>query len=433
MTRIPPRNAGARVADETTSMMPRYLSLDALRGMAVMGILAMNIIGFSMPELAYFNPRVWGGSSALDVFAWAIAFIAIDGKMRGLFSLLFGASMLIVARAAEARGTSGTHVHFHRMAWLLIFGLAHYYLIWFGDILTLYAMVGTVAFTARRGDADQLIRWSVLAFITNFFIWTFIAVSILMTAGAATAPGASPAAIASYQTMIAGFGTAGGAHTAAELAIYAGSYSDIVSYRIGDRLNGPLLTILTSGLETLGLMLLGMGLLKNGFLSGSWTRPRYRKLAVLCSLLGFPPMAMLALWSMTSGFDPVINFNAVFVWSLPFRILLVIAYAAAALWAIDRFSRSAAIAWIAAAGRVAFTNYIGTSIVMTTIFYGYGLGYYGTISRAGSYVFVAAGCVLMLLWSKPWLDRFAYGPLEWAWRSLASGRLEKMRVRQNDP
>lgn len=407
--------------------MPRYPSLDALRGIAVMGILAMNIIGFSMPELAYFNPRVWGGTSTADILTWAIAFIAIDGKMRGLFSLLFGASLLIVTRAAEARGTSGTHAHLQRMAWLLVFGLAHYYLIWFGDILTLYAIVGSVAFIARRGDADQLIRWSVLVFITNFFIWIFIAISILMTASAATAPGASTAAIASYQGMIAGFGTAGGAHSAAELAIYSGSYPDIVAYRMNDRLTGPLLTILTSGLETLGLMLLGMGLLKNGFLIGGWNRARYRKLAVICGILGFPPMGMLAAWSMGSGFDPVINFNAVFVWSLPFRILLVIAYAAAVLWMIDRFSGSAAIARIAAAGRVAFTNYIGTSIVMTTIFYGYGLGYYGTISRAGSYAFVAGGCALMLLWSKPWLDRFAYGPLEWAWRSLARGRPEKMQ------
>ncbi|MFN2258969.1 MAG: DUF418 domain-containing protein, partial [Parasphingopyxis sp.] len=77
--------------------------------------------------------------------------------------------------------------------------------------------------------------------------------------------------------------------------------------------------------------------------------------------------------------------------------------------------------------RAAFTNYLGTSIVMTTIFYGYGLGLYGEVGRIELYLFVLGAWALMLLWSKPWLDRFRFGPLEWLWRSLARMELQPMR------
>ena len=89
--------------------------------------------------------------------------------------------------------------------------------------------------------------------------------------------------------------------------------------------------------------------------------------------------------------------------------------------------KRALLPWIAATGRAAFTNYLGTSIVMTTLFYGYGLGLFAEVSRAALYLIVAAMCGLMLLWSKPWLDRYRYGPLEWLWRSLARGRPQPMR------
>ena len=117
----------------------RHISLDAMRGFAVMGILAMNIIGFAMPEWAYVTPAAYGTDTLADKIAWAFSFIFIDGKMRGLFSLLFGASMMLVIDRAAANGESPAQVHFRRMAWLALFGLAHYFFIWFGDILFLYA------------------------------------------------------------------------------------------------------------------------------------------------------------------------------------------------------------------------------------------------------------------------------------------------------
>ena len=101
----------------------RIHTLDATRGFAVMGILLMNIIGFSMPEAAYINPKAWGGTGVADMAAWAAAWILFDGKMRGLFSLLFGASMLLIIDKTEMSGGDGRRLMLFRLFWQI--GRAH--------------------------------------------------------------------------------------------------------------------------------------------------------------------------------------------------------------------------------------------------------------------------------------------------------------------
>ncbi|HWH23216.1 MAG TPA: DUF418 domain-containing protein, partial [Allosphingosinicella sp.] len=148
----------------TTAMEagPRIASLDIIRGVAVMGILAMNIVAFAMPFAAYLNPRAFGMEGTADYLSWLFSFIFIDGKMRGLFSFLFGASMLLGIERAGAKGEDPRKVHFRRMIWLLVFGLIHLYLIWFGDILTGYALVGMIAWFFRKLPPGRLIAWGVI-------------------------------------------------------------------------------------------------------------------------------------------------------------------------------------------------------------------------------------------------------------------------------
>src|SRR3546814_11101384 len=117
----------------------RFLTLDAMRGFAVMGILLMNIIAFSMPGMAYINPRLWGGETPIDYAMWSLNFVAIDGKMRGLFSLLFGASTLLIYERTSALGGAIAPLC-RRFAWLPLLGLCHYLFIWLGYILLLYSI-----------------------------------------------------------------------------------------------------------------------------------------------------------------------------------------------------------------------------------------------------------------------------------------------------
>src|SRR5687767_11332813 len=121
----------------TSALSSRIITLDVIRGIAVMGIFSVNVVAFALIFPAYMNPGAAGGHSGIDAATWFANFVIIDGKMRSLFSILFGASMLLVIERAVAAGRSGAAIHFRRMIVLALFGLAHFYLIWFGDILFL--------------------------------------------------------------------------------------------------------------------------------------------------------------------------------------------------------------------------------------------------------------------------------------------------------
>src|SRR5438309_1883202 len=153
----------------------RILTLDVLRGVAVMGIFSVNVIAFAMPEQAYFNPSAYGGATGASLATWALNFILIDGKMRGLFSLLFGASTLLVITRAEAAGLDPRRVHFTRMAWLLVFGLCHFFLLWYGDILTLYAVMGFLLWPFRNRPVRTLLYWAVGLLLVDLAAMTLFA------------------------------------------------------------------------------------------------------------------------------------------------------------------------------------------------------------------------------------------------------------------
>ena len=176
------------------------------------------------------------------------------------------------------------------------------------------------------------------------------------------------------------------------------------------------------------LMMIGMAMKKNGFITGQWNARR------LCTMGKKAGAGWLAVdrfaggcgWPLSAMTD--ITSLAVFLaWSAIPRLMLTVGYAALLIMLVERLWRRPFIARVAATGQAAFTNYLGTSIIMTTIFYGYGLGLYGDVSRVGLWAFVIGAWLVMLLWSKPWLAHFRYGPLEWLWRSLARMKMQPLR------
>jgi uncharacterized protein len=183
----------------------------------------------------------------------------------------------------------------------------------------------------------------------------------------------------------------------------------------------------------MGLMLLGMALFKSGMLTGEWGKTRYRKWAIACFLIGIPWLIGLAIYQVHSGFDILARVGGRRPMPTPFNIVMTVGWAALIMLLLRTVASSAVRARLAATGRMAFTNYIMTSVVMTTIFYGYGLGLFGSVSRSALYLFCFGMWAAMLLWSKPWLDRFHYGPFEWLWRSLARRRWQPMRRAEHEP
>ena len=410
--------------DAAADRAPRIVTLDIVRGVAVMGILAMNILSFALPEQSHLQPAVGADPRSVDIWAWAMGFVLVEGKMRGLFSLLFGASMLLVIDRAEAAGADGGAIHRRRMAWLLLFGLAHFFFIWEGDILSLYAVVGLVAYLFRRKAPRSLLKWSLGLFAVSIFLTLLSSVSPLILQAAASAPGADAEVIRQWQAVQAQFAP-DAARLAAETALYQGSYSGILAEQLGDWAH-PIVAVLMFGPETLALMLLGMWGLRSGFVSGDWQPARYRKVALICLAIALPAHILLALAAYSSGFAPAVSLATSLGGGAVFHPLMTFGYAAI-LVLLARGATGALAARIAAVGRAAFTNYLGTSILATFIFYGWGLGLFATIGRAELYLFVAGFWLLMLAWSKPWLDRFRFGPFEWLWRSLARWQPQPMR------
>ena len=402
----------------------RHISLDAMRGFAVMGILAMNIIGFAMPEWAYVSPAAYGTGTLADQIAWAFSFIFIDGKMRGLFSLLFGASMMLIIDRATAKGESPAQVHYRRMAWLAMFGIAHYFFIWAGDILFLYAIIGMIAFRFRNWPPARLIKVALIIFAVGLAIWGIQFGGLQVFQYFATQPDASADTARQFREMMASTDLA--FDIAPDLALHRGSYAAITMSKLDDWAE-PLLLVVQSASETLPLMMIGMAMQKSGFLTGDWGAADYRRWAMRMLPAGLLLTLVLAVWMVAVDFDRIAVLAVFYFWGGVPRMMLTIGYAALLIMLIDRYRNHMMLARVAAAGRAAFSNYLGTSIVMTTIFYGYGFGLFGNVGRAGLWLFVLGAWAMMLLWSKPWLMKFHYGPLEWLWRSLARGKMQPMR------
>ncbi|MEQ1510675.1 MAG: DUF418 domain-containing protein, partial [Sphingopyxis sp.] len=396
----------------------RITGLDVTRGFAVMGILLMNIIAFAWPQPVYTTPLAGGGSGPADLAIWAVNYVLVDSKFRGLFSMMFGASALLVIDNAAASERSAARVHFARMGVLALFGLLHFFFIWWGDILFLYAICGMALFLFRDMTARALATTGsiLIALHTCFYGASLLAMRTMN----------SPEIAASYADFVSQFEPGSPAY-AKEMALYGGDYASIFMHRFIEIGSHPFSSIAQFGFETLGLMLIGMALFKGGLLAGQWPPERMAMWRNRCLGLGLIANSMLLIWLATNGLDPWAVVMATFVGSVPFNVIMSIGYAALFMGLAQRFAGAEIIARVAAAGRAAFTNYIGTSLLMTSLFYGYGLGLFGEVSRTACYLFVVGAWMIMLLWSKPWLTRFAYGPLEWLWRSLARWQVQPLR------
>jgi uncharacterized protein len=399
----------------------RILTLDIIRGVAVMGILVANMPAFALPTPAYFSPVACGGTGPAETTAWLMTFTVIEGKMRGLFSFLFGASMLLVIERAEASGQSAARVHFARIAVLLAIGLAHMYLIWWGDILAHYAMVGAIAFLFIRMSALQLLASSMVALAVSFYQALN---GLLAMIGSAVRD--TPQAIDIWNNFAWHFGLAPLEWIESQVLAYRGTWHQQVAWN-WKHFDSPIDFLRNVGPETLAAMLLGMAAYRSGFLTGSWSCERYRRLAVVGLGIALPAYLLLGVSSIAHGFDQRWVYFASVVATGPFRLLAVVGYAALLILAIKPDSNIGRR--LGAVGQAAFTNYLGTSILVTAIFYGWGLGQFAKWNRAEIYVVPPIIWVIMLLWSKPWLERFHHGPFEWLWRSLSRGRLQPMRRR----
>jgi uncharacterized protein len=283
-----------------------------------------------------------------------------------------------------------------------------------------------VAWFFRNLPPRKLIALGATFIFVQFLIMAGFASSAQGLSAAAAQPGASPESIQAWKQMSVWVRVPATAELADEFGRVLGPWRDMVQYQMTKHRWDPLIFALTFGPETLAYMMFGMAALKNGFFAGNWGEQSYTRVAVRGFLIAVPIYLTLAVLIFLGGFTPVGLFWLSMAATVLVRPIMIAALAALIIlltdqggWLVDR---------IAAAGRAAFTNYLGTSILMTALFNGWGLGMFGEFSRIQLWLVIIVMWVIMLAWSKPWLDRFNYGPLEWLWRSLSRGTLQPMRT-----
>lgn len=395
----------------------RHVSIDAVRGFAVLGILLMNIVGMGLPSFAYIDPTYAGGSTGADLWTWAVNNVLTDGKMRALFTMLFGASAVLIADRADGGRPGPAATHYRRMAWLFPFGIVHAYFLWWGDVLTLYAVAGLVIFPFRK-LSPRLLLGIGAAILAGLLVKNLIQADHLETLrAAATAPGASAEAVKAWReasiTVILPPEV-----KVQEIAAYRGGFLDALQARAQMAMLVQFVLDPGDGLpEAIGQMFVGMALFRMGFFTLGWTNRAYGRLIAAGYLIGVPATAWLAWNIWKAGFDPLALHHWE-VWGQAPRPFIALAHASVVLLIVRAGAARGFVDRLAAAGRMAFSNYLMTSIITTLIFCGFGLGLYGKLSRFEQLGVVAAVWAFILLWSKPWLARFHYGPFEWAWRSL---------------
>ncbi len=433
----PPAQKGSSAEVAPVEVAARLDSVDVLRGVALLGILAMNIALFGWPYKVYTTPTAAPGYGWGDLALWMFNHVVFDEKMMSIFSMLFGAGLVLMADRADARGARLGKVYYRRIGVLLLIGLIHAYLIWEGDILVAYALCGLFLYPFRRRSATTLVVVGASLLSVALLLWVVgrpIVIHLRDTAArvdAQVAAGETPSKSdqRDHDTWknIMKDSDEGPQKFQEAIETYRGGYLGIVAKR------APQVAVMqTMGFVFAfwwmvgGRMLLGMGLMKFGVFSAERSVGFYRRLALVGYGVGLPLVICDIAIEWYYGFfqqNPVFYFTGGW-WliqeiSSPFLALghvamvMLLFKSGAASWLVRR---------LAAVGRMALTNYLLTSIICTTIFYGYGFGLYGRLHRPSLYLVVLGVWAFLFAISLPWLERFRFGPAEWAWRSLTYGR-----------
>lgn len=397
----------------------RIRTLDLIRGVAVLGILAVNITSFAAPTSATYSPNLPDPGSAADNWSFAFTLVLFEGKMRALFSILFGASLLLFIERRREQGGDGLSLQVRRLLWLALIGWLHFALLWDGDVLFLYACVGLGALFLRRTSPGQLLALALPLFLI-WQAWGMVSWAPGVMLEKQVAEGsASPQQRWDYAMILAEKRRADRTDRFNTLA----GYVEEVQSRQADHPAYPLAVVTTIWGETLTYVMIGMAMLGSGFFAGAWPRRRVALLAFGGTVTGLAATVGFAVWAQPRGYPLLAMDMAIrYLLSLP-HLLTALGYAALLVLCAQRLLATWLGQRLEAAGRMAFSNYLGTTIVMCAIFYGWGLGLFGQYGAAAQWQFVLLGWALMLAWSKPWLARYRQGPLEWLWRSLTEWQL----------
>lgn len=377
--------------------MERNVTLDFIRGVAVLGILLLNITAFGLPKAAYLNPAWYGDITQEDAWTWALMDAFAQVKFLSLFALLFGAGLQMLLPRGKRWLQS-------RLSLLMLLGVAHGLLLWEGDILLAYGLIGLLCWRTIRDAPDEYALFNTGGLLYLMGVAVLLILGILPSAG--PTPFWTPdLANQQYEQF---WRTQGGVEAVVNRA---------------DLLSSSLVALaIQYGWQLAGMMMIGAGLMRNGWLRGQFPLHHYRRIGygfVLLGLLINLP-AITAQWQLDWSWRwCALLLQAPRELSAPFQ---AIGYAALILGFWPQLSRMRWVGWIACVGRMALTNYLLQTVICTTVFYHFGL--FMKLDRLGLLLLVPLVWSVNILLSLWWLSYFRQGPIEWVWRQLTR-RLSK--------
>ncbi|MFC7072339.1 DUF418 domain-containing protein [Halovenus rubra] len=390
----------------------RIVALDALRGFALLGILVINIRLFSMPEIVLSNPTVYSDFTGSNYWAWFVGHVFAEQKFITLFTILFGGGVLLFTENAKKKESSALTLFFKRSGWLIIFGLAHAYLLWYGDILVAYGVTALLVVYLRDHSAQSLCGLGVILLAIPSLMEILIGLSAQTSELASSFEPAQSALQAEIETYQSGWFAQMDHRLSTSITRQTESFIAYTFWRVA------------------GAMVLGMALFKWGILTNKRSSQFYRRLLVGGGSIGLGlTLAGVAFIEMNDwGVSAIIFWQQFNYWG---SFFLAGGYIALIMLFCRRWPSGLVTRGLAAVGRTAFSNYILQTVIATTIFYGHGLGLFGQVTRAEALGVVVCIWLVQLPLSVLWLRYFRFGPMEWLWRLLTYETIPPVR-RQSD-
>lgn len=404
-----------RMTVSPTAPVERIVALDVLRGFALLGILIINIQLFSMIDAAYLNPSSFGDLTGINGWVWKLSHVFADQKFMTIFSILYGAGILLFTGKAESKGIKPAGLHYRRTFWLVIFGLLHAYCLWYGDILVAYALCAAWVYLMRKKSPKTLfivglvlISTPALLSLMGWWSMSYWDPDLLRQAALSWKPNAD---------MIAD-----------EIAAYRGGWLDQMAHRIPTAIESQTVVFFFWAFwRVSGLMLIGMAFFKWGILTAQRSKAFYTRMLVLCFCIGLPVVIYGAVRCFAAGWSyeytmflgRLYNYwGSLFVSSGYIALIMLLSKS-------DAFLKR--VRPLAAYGRMALTHYLLQTLICTTIFYGHGFGLFGKVQRIGQLFIVFGVWIIQLIVSPVWFNYFRFGPAEWLWRSLCYSKFQPMR------
>lgn len=438
-----PSLTAAAGSASTASAVPvtgkaRIQSIDTLRGVALLGILLMNIIAFANPFAAYLLPTVDGATSGSNMATFMTVDIFFEGSMRAIFSMLFGAGMLIFLNKPNTDPEAVKSLYYRRTLLLVCFGLFNaYVLLWLGDILYAYGMTGLVLYFFKDMAPKKLVICSAGILLLLSALNSFNHLGARSLSAAVEEVQALPAgtvlseeqqaALDDYRALLEQ------QFIAPELAqqqldvMQSGYLSNFIFAAPVNLILQTVGFIGNSFWDALAMMLLGMAFLKWGLLDASRGLQTYGLMALVGLGLGLPLNTWETLNLVASGYAvhwtdfmrPTYHIG---------RMLLAIGY----IGVVMVICKLGVLGWwrflMARVGQMALTNYLSHSLICNFVFMGWGLGLAGQLERLEIYYVVFAIWLFQVITSPLWLKYFRFGPAEWLWRSLTYGEKQRLRL-----